>query len=85
MHNHRSYPKATITAPQLRAARALLDWSVRELARRCGVSNSAISRAERVSGDPHMQARNVDAIRRALEESGIEFLAGNGVRLRSME
>jgi hypothetical protein len=82
--NH-SNPKATITAAQLRAARALLDCSASELASRCGVSHSAISRAERSNGDPHMHARNLKAIRVALEENGIEFLAGNGVRLRSRE
>lgn len=83
MHTNRSYPTASITAAQLRAARAFLGWSARELASRCGVSESAISRAERVNGKPRMQARNLNAIRATLEKHGIEFLAANGVRLLS--
>jgi transcriptional regulator with XRE-family HTH domain len=85
MHANRPYLKAPITAAQLRAARALLDWSVRDLASRCGVSQSAISRAERANGEPQMHARNLKAISAALEANGIEFLATNGVRLRSLE
>jgi transcriptional regulator with XRE-family HTH domain len=73
--------KPTITAAQLRAARALLGWSARELASRCGVSLSAISRAEKVEGTPHMQMRNLDAIRITFEKNGIEFLNGNGVKI----
>jgi len=72
---------APITAAQLRAARALLGWSARELADQCGVSHSAISRAERAKGTPHMQPRKLSAIRAVLEKHGIEFLAANGVRL----
>jgi transcriptional regulator with XRE-family HTH domain len=75
--------KAPMTAAQLRAARALLGWSARELASRCGVSHSAISRAERVSDTPQLQARSLNAIRATLEKHGIEFLATNGVRLLS--
>ncbi|MGB2657622.1 MAG: helix-turn-helix transcriptional regulator [Pseudolabrys sp.] len=78
--------KPTITGAQLRAARALLSWSARELASRCGVSHSAISRAERVDGRPLMQERNLNAIRVTFEKHGVEFLDGNGIRLlRSLD
>ena len=70
-----------ISGAQLRAARALLKWSVRELSDRCRVSRSAISRGERVDGTLVMQARNLNAIRRTFEEHGIEFLGLDGVRL----
>ena len=73
--------KPAISGAQLRAARALLKWSVRELSKRCGVSQSAISRGEKVDGTPPMQLRNFNAIRRTLEEHGIEFLDLDGVRL----
>lgn len=72
-----------LTAAQLRAARAFLGWSARQLAKKCGVSHSAIARAERAKGRPHMHAQKLNAIRSALEDHGIEFLDSNGVRLLS--
>ena len=70
-----------ITGAQLRAARALLGWSARELAARCDVSESAIARGERVNGRPRMQVRTLNRIVSALEKQGIEFLGTNGVRI----
>ena len=70
--------KPPISGAQIRAARALLKWSVRKLS---GVSESAISRGERVNGTPPMQMRNLNTIRRVFEEHGIEFLGLDGVRL----
>ena len=85
--------KPDITSAQIRAARGFLDWSVRELSQRCGVSESAISRAERNDGVPGMQARNLKAVEQALpnrvvnvrtafEIGGIEFLDQTGLRFR---
>ena len=74
--------KPDITSAQIRAARGFLDWSVRELSQRCGVSESAISRAERNDGVPGMQARNLTAVRTAFENGGIEFLDQTGLRFR---
>ena len=74
--------KLDITSAQIRAARGFLDWSVRELSQRRGVSESAISRAERNDGVPSMQARNLKAVRTAFEIGGIEFLDQTGLRLR---
>jgi transcriptional regulator with XRE-family HTH domain len=73
--------KSPISGAQLRAARALLKWSVRDLSAQCRVSPSAITRGEKVDGAPPMQVRNLDAIRRAFEEHWIEFLGIDGVRL----
>jgi hypothetical protein len=56
---------------------------VRDLSQRCGVSDSAISRAERNDGAVGMQARNLDAVRAAFEANGIEFLDATGLRLRA--
>jgi transcriptional regulator with XRE-family HTH domain len=72
-----------LTAAQLRAARAFLGWSARQLANKCGVSHSAIARAEKAKGMPRMQARKLNAIRSVFEDHGIEFLGSNGVRLLS--
>jgi transcriptional regulator with XRE-family HTH domain len=71
-----------ITNAQIRAARGFLNLSVRELSQRCGVSESAISRAERSDGVPAMQARNLKAVRAAFEVYGIEFLDQTGLRYR---
>ena len=69
-----SYSKPPISGAQIRAARALLKWSVRELSDQCRISRSAITRGERVNGTPSMQALNLHAIRQVFEEHGIEFL-----------
>jgi transcriptional regulator with XRE-family HTH domain len=74
--------KPVLTGAQMRAARGFLNWSVQDLSQRCGVSESAISRAERVDGVPGMQARNLDAVRAAFEAGGIEFIEATGLRLR---
>jgi len=58
-----------------------LKWSVRDLSAQCRVSLSAIVRGEKVNGAPPMQVRNLEAIRRAFEEHGIEFLGLDDVRL----
>ena len=75
--------RPAITGAQIRAARALLRWSVHDLAEHCGVSESAISRAEKVDDVPAMQGRNLDALRAAFEIHGIEFLDNTGLRIRA--
>jgi hypothetical protein len=73
--------KPPISGAQLRAARALLKWSVRKLSDQCHLSQSAIARSEQVNGTPPMRVQNLTAIRRVFEEHGIEFLGLDGVRL----
>jgi transcriptional regulator with XRE-family HTH domain len=80
---------AMLTGSQIRAARALLKWSGRELSERCGVSYPALQRAEAVDGMPNMQTRNLAAIKSALEAGGVMFIdgpysgdGGAGVRLK---
>ena len=75
-------PRPAITGAQIRAARALLNWTVEDLSRRCGVSASAISRAERVDGPPPMQLRNLAAIRTAFQQNGIDLIDDAGVKIR---
>lgn len=71
-----------ITGAQIRAARALLKWSGSDLAQRCGISVNAIQRAEQAEGVPNMQARNLIAVKTALEAGGIEFIE-RGVRFKA--
>ena len=73
-----------ITGPQIRAARALLNWSARDLSKQCGVSHSAIARGEKSDYLPRMQERNLKNMRRAFENHRIEFLDDGGVRIRPL-
>lgn len=65
-------------------ARAGLGWTVRDLAEKAGVSVATINRFE--TGGAVTIAATRDAIQRALEAAGAEFLpengGGPGVRMR---
>jgi len=65
--------KPPISGAQLRAARALLKWSVRDLSAQCRVSPSAITRGEKVDGAPPMQVRNLDASGGPLKSTELNF------------
>ena len=78
-----------LTASQIRAARALVDWSGPELAHAAGLSLPTIRRMESAMGPGRSSAENVEAVQRALEEAGVVFLdagtvttGGPGVRLK---
>jgi tRNA U34 5-methylaminomethyl-2-thiouridine-forming methyltransferase MnmC len=70
----------------MRAARALLRWAAADLVRESGVSLATIHRAESVDGKTAMTFANASAIRRALENAGVELIeengAGPGARLK---
>jgi predicted transcriptional regulator len=79
----------SLTAAQIRAARALLDWTQPELAEAAKLSLPTITRMEGEPGPSGSTEANVEAVKRALEEAGIVFLGakenrdgGPGVRLR---
>jgi len=79
---------AVLTGPQLRAARALLDWSRAVLAEKSGTSAVSIEQFERGITDPKL--RTAGKWRRALEKAGVVFIdqdneLGPGVRLRKRE
>ena len=75
-----------ITSDQIRAARALLRWSGKDLAVKTGLGFSTLMRLEVLEGIPGAQAKTLDAIQKAFEQAGIEFIgtpeAGAGVRWR---
>lgn len=78
-----------LTAAQVRAARALLDWSQKDLAAKSKLSVPTIKRMEGAMGPERSTDANVDAVRRALESAGVIFLdpksnkdGGAGVRLK---
>jgi transcriptional regulator with XRE-family HTH domain len=75
-----------ISGPQIRAARALLGWTARDLALRAVVSISTVYLIEDATGLPSTTVKQVAAVQAALETAGIEFLEGDasGVRLRAL-
>jgi hypothetical protein len=81
-----SRPMNNILGAQMRAARALLRWAAADLVRESGVSLATIHRAETVDGKTAMTFANASAIRRALENAGVELIeengGGPGVRLK---
>jgi hypothetical protein len=78
-----------LTSDQLRAARALLRWSAEQLSRQSSVSLRTIRRAELAEQLTAMTTANNLAVRRALEDAGVEFIdengGGPGVRLRKRQ
>src|SRR6476646_1507833 len=71
-------PMKDILGAQMRAARALLRWAASDLVRESGVSLATIHRAESVDGKTAMTFANASAIRRALENAGVELIEENG-------
>jgi transcriptional regulator with XRE-family HTH domain len=72
-----------LTAPQCRAARALLDWTQADLATAAAVSPGTVRGFE--SGRHALHRASAAAIRQALEAGGVVFLdpgpeGGEGVR-----
>jgi transcriptional regulator with XRE-family HTH domain len=76
-----------ITSCQIRAARALINWSARELAIKSGVGVATVRRMELAEGIPSSNAQNLELVKRALELLGVEFIGTPedrpGVRLSS--
>jgi transcriptional regulator with XRE-family HTH domain len=79
-------PTQRVSTQQIKAARALLEWSQRRLAEASGVSAPTIKRLESQAGGLGGRADTAARIVAALESAGVEFIAadggGPGVRLR---
>ena len=63
-----------IVGAQIRAARALLNWSADDLAARIGITRQTIQRLEQHDGVPPSRSQTLDEIQRTLESAGIEFI-----------
>lgn len=77
-----------LTSAQIRAARALVNWSGPRLAAETGLSLPTIRRMESALGPGRSAADNVNAVQKALEDAGVIFLTadvagGPGVRLKA--
>lgn len=75
-----------MTSAQIRAARALLNWTVRDLAEKSGVHRNTVTRAE---ADERGPGYAVLVIVQTLEAAGVIFVPENGqgpgVRLRKAD
>ena len=73
-----------ITSAQIRAARAMLDWSRDMLSTEAGVGISALMRLESADGVPSGNIKTFEAVQKAFEKAGIEFIGtpeeGAGVK-----
>lgn len=66
---------------QIRAARALLEWSQADLARATGMAVSSIKAIESCASTPRRET--LEAIAAAFEAGGIDFCPPSGVRMKS--
>lgn len=73
-----------ITSGQIKAGRALVGWTARELAAKADIGFSTLIRLESENGVPSSNVRTLEAIKKAFEDAGIEFIgtpeSGAGVR-----
>ena len=69
-----------INAEQIRAARALLDWSTADLAQITGLTINGINKIEREHVNPQHETANL--LQKTFEDAGIEFLT-SGVKKKS--
>jgi hypothetical protein len=77
----------TITGEQVRCARHLLRWTLRDLSFGGRIGETTLADFE--SGKAKLSALQRSVMRAALESAGVEFIAkkggGAGVRLRKQE
>lgn len=64
---------------QIKAARALVGWTAADLAERSGVSYPTVQRMDATKGMVSGRHDTVEAIRKALESAGVQFLEGGQV------
>lgn len=75
----------TISLPQIRAARAMLELTLNDVTQRTGISKGALSAIETGKADPRLST--VAKLQTFFEELGVEFLpatqdAGPGIRMK---
>jgi len=69
-----------IKPKQIKAGRAILGWLQKDLAKKSGYALSTINNIEREIVEPHPNTMNI--LQKTLENEGVEFIEGLGVRLK---
>ncbi len=72
-----------LTIEQIRAARALLDWSQSDLADHADLSQTGIARIENGTNQPN--TKTLEKIMAAFDKADIEFIGKTGLKKRSGE
>ncbi|WP_249119023.1 MULTISPECIES: PAS domain-containing protein [unclassified Bradyrhizobium] len=67
-------PPSRLTGAQMRAARGILNWSVRRLAEQAGVSPGVVRRLEEYDGALPVSDESLEVFRKALSDAGVELL-----------
>lgn len=67
-------PPSSLTGAQMRAARGILNWSVKELADRAGVSPAVVRRLEEYDGMLPVSGELAEKLQNTFSDAGIEFL-----------
>jgi transcriptional regulator with XRE-family HTH domain len=62
-----------LTGMEIRAARALLNWSQGKLAKNAGISMSSVQRIESQNGIPDARTRTLLRFERCFQAAGITF------------
>ena len=70
--DHKSIIK--ITAEQIRAARSVLGFSIKEIAEATGIGTATLKRYEAVAGVPESRKGNLETLKIFFESQGIEFI-----------
>lgn len=63
-----------ITSEQIRACRAILRWTVDDLAEKTGISISTLKRIEKYEGYPSCRIENMERLRSVFEQTNIVHL-----------
>lgn len=75
-----------LTGRQIRAARAIIGWSLHNLSERSGVSTRTLMRLEAIDDIAPSRSQTLLAIREAFEAAGVEFIGtpseNPGVRMK---
>ena len=75
-----------ITGAQIRAARALLNWTAQQAAQAAGVTRQTLVKFESYDEIPPSRTQSLVDLKKAFEKAGVEFVGGLGegvgVRLR---
>jgi PAS domain S-box-containing protein len=69
-----SAPSPELTGAQIRGARGILNWSVKQLAERAGISPAVVRRLEENDGILQVRRELVETLRKILSDAGIELL-----------